>query len=309
MTDGDDLIVSAVLMDNLIFADGTERPNVPGGAGLYALAGAALFSERAMLVAGTGTDFPHTFAPWMERNGLATEGLRFDDAHAPRNVLRYIDDHTRTETPVYGAAHFARLEPRPSDVARFIGRARSIYIFRNLDAAFWHGIDTMVFPQRPLIFWEIALDVCDPKNRTAIESRLERVDALSINYAEASAIFGSSDEADIIAGLSDWPVATVFLRLGARGSMVVGQGGAQFVPSLPVDPVDVTGGGNAYGGAAMIGLALGYSQREAAAMGTVAASFAIGQFGPPESGTQPVRNLARERVQTLLQEMEAAVAP
>ena len=112
-----DLIVGAVLMDNIIYADGTRRENIPGGAGLYALAGAALFSPNAMLVTGTGRDLPDTFGPWMARNGLSTSGLRFADDHAPRNILKYIDEATRTETPVYGIAHFSRIEPTPDDVA------------------------------------------------------------------------------------------------------------------------------------------------------------------------------------------------
>ena len=58
MTEPANLIVAAVLMDNLVFADGSQRENIPGGAGLYALAGAALFSDNAVLVTGTGEDLP-----------------------------------------------------------------------------------------------------------------------------------------------------------------------------------------------------------------------------------------------------------
>ena len=69
MAEGADVIVGAVLMDNIVYADGSRRDDIPGGAGLYALAGAALFSDEAVLVTGTGRDLPVTFGPWLERNG------------------------------------------------------------------------------------------------------------------------------------------------------------------------------------------------------------------------------------------------
>src|SRR5436309_500925 len=109
MASGSDLIAAAALIDDLIFADGTRHDSVPGGAGLYALAGAALFSDDAVLVTGTGKDLPLTFGPWMDRNGLPKQGLRIADAHAPRNILRYFDEHTRTETPTFGYEHFRRI--------------------------------------------------------------------------------------------------------------------------------------------------------------------------------------------------------
>ena len=80
MRTGADIIVGAVLMDNIVYADGTRRDDIPGGAGLYALAGAALFSDEPVLVTGTGRDLPATFGPWLDRNGLTTRGLRFAES-------------------------------------------------------------------------------------------------------------------------------------------------------------------------------------------------------------------------------------
>ncbi|WP_354044014.1 PfkB family carbohydrate kinase [Devosia sp. UYZn731] len=295
MTDGDDLIVGAVLIDNLLFADGSRRENIPGGAGLYALAGASLFSADPVLVTGTGRDLPQTFGPWMVRNGLTQRGLRFADAHAPRNILQYAADGGRTETPVYGQQHFSRIEPTAADVAGFAETARSLYVFRNTDG-FWEGLDTISFARRPLILWEIALDACNEQNRTRVEAILPRVDALSINLDEASRIFALRDEDAIVSHLLHWPVRNIFLRLGARGSYAIANRTATFVPSAKVTAIDVTGGGNAYSGGALIGLSEGRMAREAAIMGTVAASHAISQYGPPETGDPALRAAARQTV-------------
>lgn len=304
MTEPADLIVGAVLMDTLIHADGSRRENIPGGAGLHALAGAALFSDNPVLVTGTGEDLPLTFGPWMARNGLSTRGLRLADPHAPRNILRYVDDHSRTETPVYGHEHFRRIEPRPADVAAVLAGARSLYVFRNTEPAFWDGLMPLLEARRPTLLWEIALDACTPAERPRIEAILGHADALSLNFEEAAAIFETRAEERIVDRLRGLGAALVFLRAGSRGSFVIGPGPTRFVPSLAVAAIDVTGGGNAFGGAALVGLAQGRDAHVCAAMGTVAASLAIGQYGPPEAGSEAVRRRARAGVGDLLETLE-----
>lgn len=304
MADGADIIVGAVLMDNIVYADGSRRDDIPGGAGLYALAGATLFSDGAVLVTGTGRDLPQTFGPWMDRNRLTTRGLRFADDHAPRNVMRYIDERTRTESPVYGAEHFRRIEPTADDIANVIGSARSLFVFRNLDAVFWSGALQIISEHPLLTLWEIALDACLPENRLFIEQLARQVDAFSINLDEAGLIYGTSDETSLVALLRAIGTPTVFLRAGARGSFVITAGATAFVPSLTVQPVDVTGGGNAFGGAALVGLAQGLDPVRAAAMGTVAARLAIAQFGPPEAGSPATRATAEKLVEDLMTTLE-----
>lgn len=300
MAEPADIIVGAVLMDNIVYADGSRRDDIPGGAGLYALAGAALFSNAAVLVTGTGRDLPQTFGPWLDRNRLTTRGLRFADDHAPRNILRYIDERTRTETPVYGAEHFRKIEPTAQDIGRVLAGARSLFIFRNLDPVFWADTLPLIAAQRPLTLWEIALDACLPAHREAIEALARKLDALSINIEEAGLIYQTDDETALIARLQAIGVPTVFLRAGARGSFVITKGEARFVPSLPVEPVDVTGGGNAFGGAALVGLAEGLGPLRAAAMGTAAARLAITQYGPPEAGAADIRAQAERLVAQLM---------
>src|SRR5579872_1037381 len=270
MASGSDLIVAAALIDDLIFADGSRRDAVPGGAGLYALAGAALFSDDVVLVTGTGEDLPLTFGPWMDRNRLGKQGLRFADPHAPRNILRYLDEHTRTETPSFGFEHFHRIEPTVDDVGKMIAGARSAYIFRNTDPLFWSGVIELKRRHQPLLLWEIGLDACSPGERPAIERLLEQVDAFSLNFDEAALIFETRVEERLIGCLQALPVARTFLRAGRRGSFAVTESEARFIPSLHTQPIDVTGGGNAYSGAALVGLAEGKSLQTAAAMGAVA---------------------------------------
>ncbi|MEF2071976.1 carbohydrate kinase family protein [Consotaella aegiceratis] len=292
------------MIDDIHFADGGERLGVPGGAGLYALSGAAPFSDHTVLTIGTGEDYCITYGPWMERNGLSTEGLRIADPHTPRNTLRYFPDGERSEEPVYGVAHFRRTEPTAADIRRRVADARGLYVFRDTDPDFWAELAPLLAANPVTTLWEIAANACLPENLPEIERIAGMIDAVSINRQEAAALFQTEDEAALLASLGALP-ATIFLRAGERGSYWIEADTVGFVPSVPVAPVDVTGGGNAYGGAAMVGLAQGLPAREAAAMGTAAASLAIRQFGPPEAGNPAFRAVARDLVRDLQSTREA----
>jgi sugar/nucleoside kinase (ribokinase family) len=300
MAERGDIIAGSVLIDTLAYADGSRRENVIGGAGLYALAGAALFSRSAILVSGAGADKDETYGPWMARNGLTETGLRIRDPHTPRNLLTYIDEHTRTEEPVFGHEHFARLEPTAADIGHVIDGARSIYLFRNTEEAIWRGIAELKRQNDVVLLWEIALDACTPQERPRIETLLRLADGFSVNVEEAALIFRTRDLGRLTEMLRQLPVKTVFLRSGRRGSFVISKDAVTFVPSLPAAPVDVTGGGNAYGGGALVGLAERRPPAVAAAMGTVAASFAIRQFGPPEAGSAETRAAAERELAGLI---------
>jgi sugar/nucleoside kinase (ribokinase family) len=294
-------------MDTLVFADGRAEQEVAGGAGLHALAGAALFSDDVLLVTGTGEDLPQTFGPWLDRNGLSRDGLRFADPHTPRNLLHYIDERTRTETPIYGDEHFRRAEPNAADLERAIVGARSAYIFRNDDPAFWDRALALHRQCPFVLLWEIALDACSPAQRPAIEQLVAQVDALSLNLEETRLIFSRADETELVRLLAAWPAKHIFLRVGGRGSYVIEQGAARFIPSLGVEPVDVTGAGNAYSGAALVGLAQGLDGAQAAAMGAVAAGMAIRQLGLPEPRDPVVRDDARATLGALLAQIQGGV--
>ena len=58
-------------MDDLIHQGIKQKENILGGAGLYALAGAALFSKVPILVTGVGKDFSEKFGPWFDKNNLS----------------------------------------------------------------------------------------------------------------------------------------------------------------------------------------------------------------------------------------------
>ncbi|KAI1415773.1 Ribokinase-like protein [Hypoxylon sp. FL1857] len=91
-----------------------------------------------------------------------------------------------------------------------------------------------------------------------------------------------TDMEALFAGLLQDPEGTI-----AREEIEVDPGVERWIPAYHTDPekvVDPTGGGNTFLGGLAVALARGKSLEEAAAWGSVAASFAIEQVGTPVLG-------------------------
>jgi sugar/nucleoside kinase (ribokinase family) len=299
MTEPFDLIVGSVLIDR-ISRGGTVTGEILGGAGLYALSGAALWSRSALLVTGIGEDLDAHVGRWLDENGLSRAGLRIVAEPTARNIIEYESETRRTERPLYGPEHFDRLKPRFLDLAPWLGRARSAYVFGSSAESFWDELPAARARHGFRVLWEISTDACFPANRPEVTARLSAIDAFSLNEPEAAALFGVEGTDQLIAAVGLLPVPT-YLRAGRRGSYLAARGRVFFIPGHPVASVDVTGAGNAYSGGVLAGLALGYDPLTAGQMGTIAAAFAVMQHGPPASGHEQTRKQA----QAALRELDA----
>jgi sugar/nucleoside kinase (ribokinase family) len=284
------LVCGGVLLDDLTFADGRTLDGVLGGAALHALAGAALWSDDVVLVSGAGLDAESHILPWMERAGLATDRLRLDGPFTPRNTLVYRAAAPRTETPVFGPEHFDRLQPTAADITACLPGAGGVYLFHDAGLAFWTPVLQAARAHGVPVLWEISADACEPGFFDQIATIAGQVAAVSINLEETIALFGAKPVAALTSDLRALGADVVFLRCGAEGSLVITADDITAIPALAADVVDVTGAGNAYGGAALAGLASGPVQ--AARMGAIAARFAIAQHGPFEPRDPDIRALA-----------------
>ena len=300
MIDQLDIIAAAVLIDNIVFQGVRKKGYFPGGAGLYAIAGASLFSENTLLVTGVGQDFSEKIGPWFDSNKLSRDGLRFATDLTPCNIIDYSDSNFRSEKPLLGIDHFRKCEPSVEDVKKVLGKARSLYIFRNSRSNFWKKLLALLENYDLKILWEIGLDACSFKNRNEIIELLKFVNGFSLNLEEAKLIFNTKNEDKIIQTLQNVTKEIVFLRAGIRGSYVITREKIHFIPSINVELVDDTGAGNAYSGAVLIGMAEGLSPEICGAMGTISSSETIKQFGPPNIGNIVLREKTQENLKQLI---------
>ncbi len=119
------------------------------------------------------------------------------------------------------------------------------------------------------------------------------IDILLCNAAEAAAIFGSDDLAEIAPKARDLASLTAITR-SARGSVLIpGEGSPVDVPAQAPEALeDTTGAGDAYAAGLLLGLARGYELGRAGALGALAASEVISHFGARPA--QSLEDLARE---------------
>ncbi len=290
------IVVSAVVTDEIHFFDG-KKIIVPGGAGIYALAGIKLWEDDVEILTGVGEDYFQLHGEWYEENKISTEMMKVKDPHSPYTIIHYFEDGEREETPKYGISHFNRLETTAEELKEHLETSDGIYIFKNCDSKFWDSLLKIERKCSTKIMWEIAADAAIPENIGKIEKILKWVDAFSINVTEAQSLFGIGDLKEIINRLQNWNLDLVFLRRGAKGAVLISSESVVYVPSQPdVNVVDPTGGGNSSTGGVLCGMVKKCLPKECGIMGGLSAAMCISQHGVPRHITKEMRAQAEQRL-------------
>lgn len=130
-------------------------------------------------------------------------------------------------------------------------------------------------------------------------------DVLTPNVAEArqltgQAIANAHDAKRAAAMLRQRGTGTVLLKLGGGDCVLCSAGGSRHLQSVPVEPVDTTGAGDAFAAALAIGLLEGRSMQDAALLAVAASSIAVATYGSQPA--YPERTSLEER----FREVEAA---
>lgn len=282
------LAVSTAVTDQIILPDGAAQIPILGGAGIYALAGMKVWSDDVKIVTGIGEDFFALHGSWFKENSLSTAGLSEVVKHTPRNKIQYFFNGEREETPAFGLDHYRLIKPTAADVAQHCPGAAGIYVFRDSDPGFWEPLMALKQQYGFQLMWEIAADAAPPANLGTVKDILKNVDIFSINKQEAFHLFSTNNIDTAASQLQALNLPLVYLRMGAKGAAMVTRYKVQHVPSIAnVEVVDPTGGGNSSSGAVLVGFCEGQVPLMAGIMGSISASYAISQYGPP-----PVLNLA-----------------
>jgi len=119
-------------------------------------------------------------------------------------------------------------------------------------------------------------------------ARLAEADYFVPNETEAEVIAGlpvhSTEEAkQCAASFLAKGFRKVILTLGARGSLIVGEGTAELIPPFPVSPKDTTGAGDAFIGSFSVFLAEGLPEKEALLRANLYAGLSTTRVGTQKS--------------------------
>ena len=117
-------------------------------------------------------------------------------------------------------------------------------------------------------------------------SVLDALDILVVNEIEAAMAAGDQGPADLrelAQGLATRHDLTCVVTLGAAGAIALGPAGGWRIGSLPVEPVDTTGAGDAFVGVLAAALDRGLDLSEALRWASVAAGLACTRLGAQTS--------------------------
>lgn len=174
---------------------------LPGGEGMYAWQGASLVSDQVRLAAGIGGDFDSFFGEWMKKNP-------FDSAYLV----------PRTDYCSYCEADAGDRETNPEKSVYGIGAGKFYYaesiLYPQQFLHFLHDTDSVILCEKPEIVslealrsfrsdTEMALCWIVPERmrhygREEFEKIVNRIDLYGINADTAAAIFGTSDERELL---------------------------------------------------------------------------------------------------------------
>ncbi|RSM04336.1 hypothetical protein CEP52_006868 [Fusarium oligoseptatum] len=300
-----------VVLDEIRFPSRETLYDVPGGSGLYATLGARIIqSQLASTSIGciilAGYDFPESVVETIGSWGITLQVKWLASKPSTRGLLQYKDDTFGLKEFQYVAPP---LQPWPSDLdtCKLLG-AQSFHFLAAPDNLVKH-VTSLSFLRsehglrsEPLIVWEPAPLSC---NNEQLKSHLHAcsfVDVFSPNHLELEAlVHGKPSSASKFSREVIQKYAQVFLSAGigreGRGVVVVVRCGEHgcltmtkdeafwlppFYEAISPQIVDTTGAGNAFLGGFTVGLQKINDLREAAVLGTVAASFALEQIGLPQ---------------------------
>ncbi|CAO2653780.1 Nn.00g031910.m01.CDS01 [Neocucurbitaria sp. VM-36] len=310
------------IIDEIEFAP--PKPPVKdilGGAGSYSALGARIFSpslasRRVGWIVDCGSDFPpdlrEAIAQWdtgvlirETPDRLTTRGWNGYGEHEHR-AFRYttpklrIDHHALIGTHLLWSQSFHLI----------CSPLRCIDLVENIIALRGQSTDARS-RQRPLFIWEPVPDLCTTAELNNCLKALKCVDVVSPNHGELGGFFGKDtngrDSVDfrLIEQLCDQWLESgvgadghggVVVRCGKDGCLVTRKGLRKWLPAYHQSAekvVDPTGGGNGFLGGLAVGLVRAGARQgienleEAAAWGSVSASFAIEQVGMPVLSHSP----------------------
>jgi sugar/nucleoside kinase (ribokinase family) len=130
-----------------------------------------------------------------------------------------------------------------------------------------------------------------------LEPILPLVDCFLPSDSQVCGLMGVDDPRAAAEAALARGVGTVFVTLGARGSLVVSAEDCEEIPALPVEMVDTTGCGDAYTAGVIAGLLLDIGVLESARLGTAAGALVAGGLGSNAGITnlEELQALARAR--------------
>ncbi len=270
------VLVGNLLVDDLVFEDGSTRMGQAGGALLHAALAAAAWGSRVGCVSVVGTDYPEVALATLRARGVALEGLSALGTPGARVWLLY-EEQGRHMVPRQGRPTHEQVSPWPELVPLGWQDAPAMHLAPMPLGR--QGALAARFAGRVGL---LSLDPCEPVTPASLGAWREVLAHTDVFFAsdEELRLKGVS-EAEAVRALAGGRLRYVLHKRGARGGTLYDahEGTTHTWTACPAREVDPTGAGDAFAGAFMAALAGGAHVADALARGAATASLAVEGIG------------------------------
>jgi cytidine kinase len=274
------VLLGNLLVDDVVFADGTTRMEQPGGAVLYGALGATVWGSRPGLVSVLGDDYPAQVLEKLERRGVDLTGVQRLGRSGVRTWLLY-EGHVRRLIHRLGCPTHEDVSPTPALIPSDWGAARAFHL-APMPFGVQRTLLTAFRNHRP------AFVSIDPHLPVTEETLHEWREAL----ADADAFLPGEDEL-LLEGAPENPhrallrlvngrLRFVVFKRGAKGGILYDAHDDHFYRWDPrtAAVVDQTGAGDAFGVGLVLAHLEGLPIEACLQRAIVTASFAVAGWGP-----------------------------
>ena len=268
-----------MIVDDVVFADGTTRLAQPGGASLYVALGAAVWGARAAIVAPIGDDYPRETLAALGAKGIDLSALRPLQRAGLRTWLRYEPEGRRLEHQASSPTHI-EASPTPEDLAAVPIDARAFHIAPIPVVCQARLIESLAARRE----CHLSIDPHDPLREGTLAQwgpLLAAIDMLFVSEEEIALPGLDRDPAAVLASLAGGRLRSIALKQGARGGVHVdiATHHATRWPARTIEVIEPTGAGDAFAGGFLAGHLAGLDAVDALVRGVVSASFALEGWG------------------------------
>jgi cytidine kinase len=280
------LIYGKIIIDSVRVRSGELLHSSLGGGGPQAAFGMRLWHDSVALLTRSGTDLDPALEQALRRFDLDLTGwVRFPDLPTPRGLVEY-DEHERMldQGLLTDRGDWFRLLDQPLTLSDRHRQAAGIHLITE----FGHEpfADAALELQRhgALLSLEPIFDERSCPDRGALLDFARQADLITPDWPAASSLAGADEPAGVLGFWAALGSRAVAIRHGGRGSYVWDgeRKQAWHIPALPVQAIDPTGAGNAYGGGWCAGWHRTHDALRAGCFGTAAAAIMVSHHGTPD---------------------------
>lgn len=276
-----DLVVLGNLMlDDVVFGDGSTRMAEPGGAAIYSALGASLWGLDVGVVSIVGTDYPDAALAGMAARGIDLAGIH---PFGQPGIRLWVLYEERLRQLVHRRERPAHVEVSPGfeRIPEAWRRARAFHVSpmpfetqRDLVLALTKipGAFLSLDPLAPL----------EPGTWHGWRDVASKVDAFFVGEDEMQMGAQAGDDLKTLRRLAGGRLRYVAFKRSVRGGMLYDAVEDRAVNWEPraATVVDPTGAGDAFATGTVAGLLRGETAEKALRRGLVGASFVLESFGP-----------------------------